>query len=346
MTDIDIRKTGRAGRITLNRPKALNALTEDMSLAIERALRDWAGDDAVALVVIDAAGDKAFCAGGDIAKLYENGTAGRFGFGQYFWRQEYRMNALIAGYGKPVVSFLQGFTMGGGVGVGCHASQRIVCEDSQIAMPECSIGLVPDVGGSWLLSRAPGRLGEYLGLTSARMTAGDAIHAGFADRFIPRDRWPDLIATLEREGDVAALDAVTETPPVSPMARDASEIDMLFAHDDLTDIVSACAAAEGAVAETATKALSRNAPLAMACALRLIRGARGNSITHALRHEFRYTYRAQAQGDFLEGIRAAIIDRDCSPKWTHLTAARVTVADIEAMLAPLGDDALTLEDPA
>ncbi|RYH00967.1 enoyl-CoA hydratase/isomerase family protein [Salipiger sp. IMCC34102] len=344
MSDIDIRITGRAGRITLNRPEALNALTEDMSLAIERALRDWSADDAVALVVFDAAGDKAFCAGGDIAKLYENGTAGRYGFGQDFWRQEYRMNALIAGYGKPAVSFLQGFTMGGGVGVGCHASHRIVCEDSQIAMPECSIGLVPDVGGSYLLGRAPGRVGEYLGLTSARMSAGDAIHAGFADHFVPRQDWAGLIATLEAEGDVRTLGQAAQDPPVSPLKRDAPELDMLFAHDRLEDIVIACGAAEGAVARAATEGMSRNAPLAMACALRLIRDARDGSVERALRHEFRYTFRAQQQGDFLEGIRAAIIDRDRRPKWTHLGVADVTQADVDAMLDPLGDDALVLGD--
>ncbi|SEP72140.1 enoyl-CoA hydratase [Loktanella sp. DSM 29012] len=343
MSEIDIRHTGTAGRITLNRPDALNALTAGMSVAIEDALNRWASDPAIKLVVIDATGDKAFCAGGDIADLYAQGTAGQFGFGQDFWRQEYRMNAQVAGYGKPIVTLLQGFTMGGGVGVGCHASHRIVCENSQIAMPECSIGLVPDVGGSHLLGRAPGHLGEYLGLTAARMGPGDAIHAGFADHYVPRDRWADMIHTLERTGDVAAVHQVTDTEPPSQMAKDAVEIDTLFAHDALGSIVVACGAAEGAVAEAATKALSRNAPLAMACALRLIRAARtGTGLTEALRHEFRYTFRAQQQGDFLEGVRAAIIDRDRNPAWRHSTAAEVTKAQIDAMLAPLGDDALVL----
>ncbi|MBS1302563.1 enoyl-CoA hydratase/isomerase family protein [Loktanella sp. SALINAS62] len=343
MTDIQIGQTGHAGRITLNRPDALNALTAEMSVRIETALTRWATDDTVRLVVIDAEGEKAFCAGGDIADLYAKGTAGEFTFGQDFWRQEYRMNAMIAGYGKPVVTFLPGFTMGGGVGVGCHASHRIVCENSQIAMPECGIGLVPDVGGSFLLGRAPGHLGEYLGLTSARMAAGDAIHAGFADHFVPHDRWAALTETLERDGDAGAVAQMAVTPPPSQMATDAVEIDTLFARDTLGDIVIACGAAEGDVAAAATKALSRNAPLAMACALQLIRDARtGASLTQALRHEYRYTFRAQEQGDFLEGIRAAIIDRDRNPAWAHRSAAQVSDADIAAMLAPLGDDALIL----
>jgi enoyl-CoA hydratase len=185
--DIEIRTEGRAGRITLNRPQALNALTWDMCTRIEAALDAWASDDAVAMLVIDAAGDKAFCAGGDIAEMYATGTAGDYEYGRRFWADEYRMNAKLFNFPKPVATFLQGFTMGGGVGVGCHASHRIVCDTSRIAMPECGIGLVPDVGGSLILARAPGRLGEYLGVTAARMGPGDAIHAGFADYFVPLD---------------------------------------------------------------------------------------------------------------------------------------------------------------
>jgi enoyl-CoA hydratase len=162
MSDIDIRIEGRAGRITLNRPKALNALTYEMCLAVDAALRAWADDPAVDLVLIDAEG-RAFCAGGDIAEMYATGTAGDFDYGRRFWRDEYRMNARIAEYPKPVVALMQGYTMGGGVGLGCHASHRVVGETSRIAMPECSIGLVPDVGGSLLLRRAPGAFGIWAG---------------------------------------------------------------------------------------------------------------------------------------------------------------------------------------
>ena len=190
MSDILIRKIGRAGRITLNRPDALNALTYAMIHDIEAALDAWRDDDEVALVVIDAAGEKAFSAGGDIAEMYRTGTAGDFAYGRTFWADEYRVNAKIAEYPKPYVAFMQGFTMGGGVGVSCHGSHRVVGESSRIAMPECGIGLIPDVGGSFLLARAPGRLGEYLGTTGTRMGPGDAIFAGFADLFIPEAAGP------------------------------------------------------------------------------------------------------------------------------------------------------------
>ena len=159
MSDLSIRRDGRAGRITLTREKALNALSHEMALEIEKALLAWRDDPEVALVLIDAEGEKAFCAGGDIREMYETGRAGDFDYGRRFWRDEYRMNALLAEYPKPIVSFLHGFVMGGGVGVGCHVSTRVVGESARIAMPECGIGLVPDVGGSLLLARAPGRLG-------------------------------------------------------------------------------------------------------------------------------------------------------------------------------------------
>lgn len=151
MSDILIRTSGHAGRITLNRPSAMNALTYDMVRAIDQALKQWSNDPNIALVLIDACGEKAFCAGGDIADLYSTGRSGDFTFGQQFWRDEYRLNARIADYAKPIISFMQGFTMGGGGGVGCHATHRVVGESSRIAMPECGIGLVPDVGGSMLL---------------------------------------------------------------------------------------------------------------------------------------------------------------------------------------------------
>ena len=159
MSDIDIRVHGRVGRITLNRPKALNALTWEMCRAIERALDAWAADDAVAMLLIEGEGEKAFCAGGDLAEMYASGRRGDWSYGRRFWTDEYRMNLKLFRFPKPVASFLQGFTMGGGVGVGCHGSHRIVGETSKIAMPECGIGLVPDVGGSLILAcaRLPNR---------------------------------------------------------------------------------------------------------------------------------------------------------------------------------------------
>ncbi len=342
--DIHIRIEGRAGRITLTRTKAMNALSYDMCLAIEDALDSWAMDDSVDLVMIDAHGDKAFCAGGDIQKLYETGRAGDYDYARRFWRDEYRLNAKIAEYPKPYVAFMQGFTMGGGVGIGCHGSHRIVCDSSQIAMPECSIGLVPDVGGSLLLARAPGRVGEYLGLTGTRMGSGDAIHAGFADHYLPQDTWQDVKAQLIETGDADLVETYATTPPDSPLAGQQQDIDAIFNGNALPDIVTALEADTGEFATSALKAIRRNAPLSMACALEMIHRLRAAvaDIRQALDLEYRFTHRAMDQGDFLEGIRAQIIDKDRQPKWQHdLTALPDTA--ISRMLDPLGADALTFD---
>ncbi len=343
MSDISIRTSGRAGRITLQRPQALNAMTYDMCLAIERAFDAWRDDDAVDLVVLDAEGDKAFCAGGDIAALYETGTKGDYSYGQTFWADEYRLNAKIFAYPKPVVSLLQGFTMGGGVGIGCHGTHRIVGETSQIAMPECGIGLVPDVGGSLMLALAPGRLGEYLGTTGTRMGPGDAIHAGFADRFVPEADWPALIAELERTGSVAAVDDASREPPQSDLENAQPEIDRLFSGETLNDIVTDLRNDGGAFAEECLKRMGRGAPLSMACSVEITHRLRGEtaSIEKALDLEYRFTYRAMEHGDFLEGIRAQIIDKDRNPKWQY-AERDVPLAAVSKMLRPLDEHALKL----
>ena len=343
MSDIDIRIEGRAGRITLNRPAALNAATYGMVQAVEVALDGWRDDPAVALVVMDAAGEKAFCAGGDIADLYASGKAGDFAYGQRFWANEYRLNAKLAEYPKPIVSLMQGFTMGGGVGLGCHASHRVVGETSRIAMPECGIGLVPDVGGSLLLARAPGRLGEYLGLTAARMDAGDAIRAGFADHYVPQDRWAGLIADLCEGGDAGAVARVAETPPQGPLTGLQDQIDRLFAGATLGAVFAALQGDESDFAAETRKAVARNSPLSMACTLEMLARLRapGTTIRDALDLEYRFTARAMEHGDFLEGIRAAIIDKDRKPVWKHAIET-LPEAAVSGMLAPLGKDALSL----
>jgi enoyl-CoA hydratase len=345
MADIHIRKEGRLGRITLNRPKALNALSYAMCLDIEAALEAWAGDREVAMLLIDAEGDKAFCAGGDIAEMYETGTAGDYDYGRRFWRDEYRMNARMFEFPKPVASLMQGFTMGGGVGVGCHGSHRIVGESSKVAMPECAIGLVPDVGGSLLLAQAPGRLGEYLGTTGTRMGPADAIFAGFADYYVPEARWPALAAELVETGNWKRIDDYAETPPEGTLAGLRPEIDAHFGGETLGDILRALDASGSAFAEGARAALGKGAPLSMACAVEMIHRLRGsNSIRRALGLEYRFTFRAMEHADFLEGIRAMIIDKDRSPKWRHAAPGDVTPLEVSRMLMPLGDDALRLEE--
>ena len=329
--DLVIRTEGRAGRLTLNRPAALNALTHEMCLQTEAALLEWREDPAVDLVILDAAGDRAFCAGGDIAQVTAAGKAGDFAMGREFWRDEYRMNLLLSTYPKPVFSFLNGFVMGGGVGYGCHIRHRIVGESTQMAMPECGIGMIPDVGGTYLLGRAPGHLGLYLALTAARMGPGDAIHAGFADAFVPEADWPALKAAL-CEG---LLSLPRHPAPASPMAEAQAQIDALFSGADIPAILRALEGDPSPLAASALKAMRRNSPLSMACALAMLRPAPA-SLREALVQEFRWTWRSMTHGDFIEGVRAQILDKDRNPRWQHARAEDVTQAEVAAMLAPLG----------
>ncbi|MFD1795428.1 enoyl-CoA hydratase/isomerase family protein [Paracoccus aurantiacus] len=333
MDDLIIRKDRRAGRITFNRPQALNALSHDMALAIHQALDDWRNDPDVDLVIIDAEGDKAFCAGGDIAAVYQAGLKGDHAEGERFFFDEYRMNAAIADYPKPIVALMQGFVMGGGVGVGGHASHRIVGDTTKIAMPESGIGLIPDVGGSWLLAHAPGRIGEYLMLTADRMGPGDAIHAGFADYYLPEGDWPALIDKLAESGDVSII-AGAPAPEAPLASADLSA----FEGESVADII---AALEAAGDDTALKPIRRNSPLSMAAGLRLVREARSDArMQDSLQREYRFTSRATRDGDFIEGVRAQIIDKDRNPKWR----ADASPAAVDAILSPLGADELHFDE--
>ena len=347
MNDISIRSDGHAGRITLQRPDALNALTYDMCLSIETAIDAWRDDDAISLVILDAEGERAFCAGGDIAKLYDTGRAGDFAYGRAFWADEYHLNAKIFTYPKPIVSFLQGFTMGGGVGIGCHGTHRIVGDSSQISMPECGIGLVPDVGGSLMLALAPGRLGEYLGITGARMNASDAIHAGFADHYIPEADWEQVKSSLIETQDVdECLGPFVQQPTPGPIAQVQNDIDRLFNGLTLHDMLINLRTSDSDLATESLKKMHRNAPLSMACTVDIVRRLKNLektlSIEKALDLEYRFTYRAMQNGDFLEGIRAQIIDKDRAPKWQFPDMA-VPMTTVSQMLFPLKDAALTFE---
>lgn len=340
--DIIIRKEGRAGRITLNRPKALNSLTEAMLRAIDEALEAWRDDDEVALVLIDAEGERAFAAGGDIVDLYNTGRAGDFGFGQRFWAYEYGLNARIARYPKPYVAIMHGFVMGGGVGVSALGSHRIVTDGSLVAMPECGIGLVPDVGGSKLLADGPGHVGEYLGMTTSRMGPADAIWVGFADAYVPADRLEALKAALTESGDAGRIADFAAEPPVGELAAQAGDIDAVFAASSALEIEARLAAREDDWAKGALKAIRRCCPLSVACTVEMIRNARDMSVEQALAQEYRFTARCMEHGEFLEGIRAAVIDKDRNPRWARPTLSDIRVADIDFMLAPLPSGDLKL----
>jgi len=338
--DILIRVSGRVGHVTLNRPKALNALTYDMAIALENALDDWATDDTVAMILIDAVGEKAFCAGGDIQALYESGNAGDFGFGRRFWADEYRLNAKIADYPKPYVAIMQGFVMGGGVGLSAHGSHRVVTESTMVAMPECSIGLVPDVGGSYILGHAPGYCGEYLGLTGTRLNAADAIYAGFADSYVPLDRIESLKAALLETGDSNVIADFSAPAPEGRLASLQTEIDAVFAADTALGCRQALAENNSDWAQKTLKAFDAGSPISLACAFEMIRAARQDStVKTALQREYRFVFRCMEHGDFLEGIRAAVIDKDRNPKFAKPDISAVSAANVAAMLAepPNGD---------
>ena len=344
MSDLIARIDGTAGRITLNRPDALNALTYDMCLEIESMLDLWEANPNVSLIIFDAAGDRAFCAGGDITMMYATAEVGDFEYGRKFWTDEYRLNAKLATCSKPIVSFLHGFTMGGGVGLGCHVPHRVVCENSQIAMPECGIGLVPDAGGSLLLARAPGRFGEYLGTTTSRMGPEDAIFVGFADHFILQEHWGAVIQSLCDTGSTEALESFAQEPSPAPLMAIEAEVTEFFRGEYFGDIVINLQHAGGDFATKTLKKLSISSPLAMAATIEMIHRVRGlDDIVRALEMEYRFTYRAAEQGDFIEGIRAMVIDKDKSPKWQHsLTGSLLPAAS--AMLRPLGANSLNLTE--
>ncbi len=344
--DLIARKEGRCGRLTFARPAALNALSHEMALAIETALDDWRDDASVELVLIDAQGERAFCAGGDIAAMYHAGRAGDHAVARAFWADEYRMNAKIAEFPKPIVAFMQGFVMGGGVGVGGHASHRIVGDSTQVAMPESGIGLIPDVGGTLLLARARGFLGEYLGITGARMAATDAIYTGFADTYLPEATWDALKAELVATADLGRIAAAARhvATHAAPLASLRDQIDAAFSAATLGEIVGRLTASGNDFASDTLKMIGRNSPLSMAATLALVRMTRAiPTIRAALNHEYRFTWRASEQGDFLEGVRAQIIDKDRRPAWRH-TLQTLRPEDVAQMLEPLGPEAAIWED--
>lgn len=343
MSEILIRIEGRAGRITLNRPQALNALTDGMLRAIDAALDEWREDDGVALVLIDAAGDRAFAAGGDIVDLYETGRAGDFSYGRVFWSFEYGLNAKIADYPKPYVAIMHGFVMGGGVGVSALGSHRVATDGTQVAMPECGIGLVPDVGGSKLLADAPGRAGEYLGMTGARMGPADAIHAGFADAYVPLERLEALKARLVETGDAGEIGGFAASAGGGELAGLRAQIDAVFSAPTPVEAEARLEAAGTPWAGRALKALRASCPLSAASTMEMVRAARGMTLREALRLEYRFTSRCMEKGEFLEGVRAAVIDKDRKPNWAKPRLGDVSAADVAAMLAPADGGDLDLQ---
>ncbi|MFG3620516.1 enoyl-CoA hydratase/isomerase family protein [Nocardia sp. NPDC047654] len=334
------------GLITLNRPKAINALNHSMALAITDALRTWAEDDAVRTVVVTGAGERGLCAGGDIVAIHADAKSGATSADSAtgrFWRDEYILNALIGRYPKPYVVIMDGIVMGGGVGLSGHGSHRIVTERSKIGMPEVGIGFVPDVGGTYLLARTPGEIGTHVGLTTARMSAGDAIAANFADYFVVSEHLPALLETLRTESaDIAIAKFATDAPD-SALAAAQDWIDDCYGADSVEEVVARLQAHEAPDAQAAATEILAKSPVALKVTLRSLRAARtAPSLEAVLNEEYRVSIASLSSHDLVEGIRAQVIDKDRNPRWSPATLEAVTDAQVDAYFAELGDRELGL----
>ena len=344
--DVVARREGALGHLTLNRPAAYNALTLDMVRTIDAALDLWEEDPQVAVLLLDGAGDRAFCAGGDIRALYEASRAGLRGPLSDFFRLEYRLNARIARYPKPIVTVMHGMTMGGGIGLGAHASHRIVTERSVLAMPEVRIGFAPDVGGTFLLARAPGELGLHLALTGGRLGPADALLCGLADVHVPGDRLHDLRIALARcrtADDAGACLSDVGTAP-APGELDAARgwIDRCYAFDAVEDILDALGAAPEPGARAAAAEIAGNAPTSLKVTLQALRDARLLDLEDCLDREFRVSLSITARPDFVEGVRAAVVDKDRTPRWQPARLADVGRRDVLRHFEPVAGGELGL----
>jgi enoyl-CoA hydratase len=347
--EVLIRRQGRAGRLTMNRPQALNALTLGMVRQMASALLGWRSDPAVELVVLDGTGGRALCAGGDVRALYDSRDDGS-SLARSFWREEYRLNALIGRYPKPFLAIQDGIVMGGGIGLSGHARHRIVTERSRLAMPETGIGLIPDVGGTWLLSRAPAAVGVYLGLTGEAMRAADAIGAGFADVFVGSPSIGRLVERLVDPGGGSVGDIISSIagdPGPSMLSNRRADIDQAFSADTVEAMLSTLSAAAGEWAQNTVTTLAQKSPKALKLTLAAIRNAQHlTSLEHALNVEFRLCVRLFEDGEFIEGVRALIVDKDRQPRWSPARLQDVLPELIAAYVAPLAPQAeLGLEPP-
>ena len=337
--DLLVKREGAVGVLSLNRPKAIHALNLDMVHAMVAAMQGWQGDDAVQAVLIDHSEGRGFCAGGDIAFLRNSALNDGGVSGRKFFHDEYQLNHLIQSYGKSVVAFMDGITMGGGVGISGPAQYRVATEATRLAMPETGIGLFPDVGGGWYLSRLKGRLGQYLALTGARLDGAECVWAGLATHYLPAENVAEAKARIA--ADPAAIPTIlrelSAVPPAAKIAAHAEEIERLFASDRYEDILAALKA-EGSDFATATLAsLATKSPQTCKVALRqLADSLKCADFAANMVMEYRIAARVLTRPDFAEGVRAVIVDKDNAPKWDPATPEGVTDDLIDSIFAPLG----------
>lgn len=339
-SEIITRIDGKAGRIRLNRPKAIHALTTAMCTSIIDALEEWRGDLAVEAIMFDHAEGRGFCAGGDIRMLAESGAKDGVEAREFF-HTEYRMNHRLFTYVKPTVAFMDGITMGGGVGIAMPCKYRVATENTRLAMPETGIGLFPDVGGGWYLSRLPGRTGQFLALTGARLDGAECLALGLATHYLPAE------ALEEAKDRIAAdpqriegiLGQLSVAPPPARIEQSRPLIDRLFAADTLEEIYAALAADDSDWAAKELATLRTKSPQTMKVSLRLLReGARMQDFADEMRQEYAVGAHVVQRHDFIEGVRAVIVDKDNAPKWNPDTPEGVTEHMIDTIFAPLSED--------
>lgn len=332
---------GSIGHICLNRPEALNALNHAMVRALHAAIRRFAADDTISALMITGAGERGLCAGGDIREIRTKVLAGDTGAAE-FLRDEYRMNAEIAALSKPYIAFMDGIVMGGGAGVSVHGSHRIVTERTRFAMPETGIGLLPDIGATWFLSLPENEFGTYMGLTGASVGAADALRMQLADAFVPSDRLPQLKQALFEadfpDGEsLTALIARFSTPaPESPLRVEHRSIELAFRHNRVEDILAALKAENSKFTNETARLIESRSPVSLKLTLALLRiAASAERLADCQEREFAAGSRIIFTHDFIEGVRAAVIDKDRNPQWQPATLSAVDDAMIEALIAPV-----------
>src|SRR5712691_5160225 len=348
--DLIARREGAVGVIRLNRPKTINAVTLEMFRDVDKALDAFESDPAVGLILLEGAGDRGLCAGGDIRVLYESSQV-KGDLGKILWREEYILNARIAKFGKPYVAFMDGIVMGGGVGLSAHGRHRVVTERTKLAMPEVGLGFFPDVGGTWLLSRSPGEIGTYFGLTGQTMNGPDAVYARFADAVVPSGKLAALRQALTkvRAGTTSAdiktlIDGFATGDTSGPVAALQPCIDAWFGYDRMEDIVAALQRDGSELAQATLKTLNEKSPRGMVVALKLLRlGRASSSLGQCLVREYRAALEVFASDDFREGVRAAVIDKDRNPRWSPPRIEDVTPEMVEPYFAEIGADELVFD---
>jgi enoyl-CoA hydratase len=326
------------GFVTLNRPKAINSLNQGMVNGLSAVLAGWEQDAGVHAVVLRGAGERGLCAGGDVVVVYHSARADGVA-ARRFWHDEYLLNAQIGRFPKAYVSLMDGIVMGGGVGVGAHANTRVVTDTSKMAMPEVGIGFVPDVGGAYLLSRAPGSLGLHAALTGAPFSGADAIALGFADHFVPHDKLDAFSKAIVADGVEGALAAHAVEPPPSNLVAQRDWIDHCYAGDTVADIVAALRGHDAGPANDAANLIATRSPVALSVTLEAVRrAAKLDTLEDVLAQDYRVSCASLRSHDLVEGIRAQLIDKDRNPKWSPASLAQVSAADIHAYFAPVDDD--------